>query len=175
MDPNLNYPFNRRCFFTPQETLSIPLSGIVLWRGIFQSVRPAIGRMIANIDLSTGMMFKEGPLINLCLDFLGRDPARPDPRYLASVNGLNDHDRLRLSKFLLNAQVTIRQRSGERRYSIKGLTREGADSITFKNDTTGVTQTIQQYFHSLNIQLRYPTLICVQVRSSSIITLTNLY
>jgi len=167
MDPNLNFPFNRRCFFTPQETFAIPLSGIVLWRGIFQSVRPAIGRMIANIDLSTGMMYKPGPLINLCLDFLGKDPANSNPRFLATENGFRDQDRLRLSKFLLNAQVTIPQRSGERRHTIKGLTREGANTITFTNDA-GVTQTVQQYFQSLNIPLRFPTLVCAQVRTYSI-------
>jgi eukaryotic translation initiation factor 2C len=30
----------------------------VLWRGYFQSVRPAPGRMVINIDISTGTMFK---------------------------------------------------------------------------------------------------------------------
>jgi len=56
MEPNLIYPFNARSFFTELETRDIG-GGIVLWRGYFQSVRPAVGRMVINFDMSTGAMY----------------------------------------------------------------------------------------------------------------------
>ena len=77
-EPFLKYPFNVRSFFTREDQRDIG-GGIVLWRGYFQSVRPAVGRMLINIDISTGMMYKPGPLIGLCLDFLGKN----NPDFLA--------------------------------------------------------------------------------------------
>jgi hypothetical protein len=50
----MKYPFNIRSFFTDQECKRIG-GGLELWRGYFQSVRPAIGRILINIDISTGM------------------------------------------------------------------------------------------------------------------------
>jgi eukaryotic translation initiation factor 2C len=54
MEPTMKYPFNIRSFFTDQECKRIG-GGLELWRGYFQSVRPAIGRILINIDISTGM------------------------------------------------------------------------------------------------------------------------
>ena len=58
MQPNLQWPFDKRSFYTNQEQRDIG-NGIVLWRGLFQSVRPASGRMLIDIDISTGYMYKE--------------------------------------------------------------------------------------------------------------------
>ena len=71
MEPSVRYPSNKYCFFTAQETRSIG-AGIVLWRGYFQSLRPAIDRMLINIDISTGAMYRSGGLIDLALEFLGK-------------------------------------------------------------------------------------------------------
>jgi eukaryotic translation initiation factor 2C len=77
MQPTMLYPFNIRSFFTDRETkcscfplhpqsVLIPSrctalgGGMVLWRGYFQSVRPAPGKMVINVDISTGLMFKVG-------------------------------------------------------------------------------------------------------------------
>ena len=72
MEPNLKFPFNVRSFFTPSETADIG-SGIVLWRGYFQSVRPAMKSMLINIDISTAAMYKSGSLLKLCLEFFGKE------------------------------------------------------------------------------------------------------
>ena len=91
MDPNLKYPFNVRSFFTEQGKKAIG-SGLELWRGYFQSVRPAPGRMLINIDISTGTMYKPGQLIDLCLEFFGRPG---NPNILAPSKGLPERERLR--------------------------------------------------------------------------------
>jgi len=95
------YPFNIRSFFTPDEIKDIGM-GIVLWRGYFQSVRPAVGRMLVNVDISTGTMYKPGNVLDICLELLGlkyRDIAA------LHAGNLNQRDALQMSRFLLNVRV----------------------------------------------------------------------
>ncbi|KAH9943477.1 argonaute-like protein [Epithele typhae] len=75
MEPSMKYPFNVRSFFTKQEMKNIG-GGIHLWRGYFQSVRPAIGKMLINVDISTGAMYMPGPLISVALEFLNKIPGQ---------------------------------------------------------------------------------------------------
>jgi eukaryotic translation initiation factor 2C len=102
MGPIQKYPFNRRSFFTDQETKNIG-GGIVLWRGYFQSMRPAIYRMLVNVDISTGPMYKPGPLMDLALESLGM-AGKPDR--LAPHRGLPDRERMRLQQFISGLKVT---------------------------------------------------------------------
>lgn len=104
MEPSLKYPFNVRSFFTNRETKDIG-GGIELWRGYFQSVRPAVGQMLINVDISTGTMYKPGPLIKLCLDFFGKDNAA----ILAPSRGLPERERIRLQRFLTGIRVITKQ------------------------------------------------------------------
>ncbi|KAG1840438.1 hypothetical protein F4604DRAFT_1690775 [Suillus subluteus] len=70
MEPTMKYPFNIRSFFTDQEMKDIS-SGLVIWCGYFQSVRPTIRQLLVNVNISTGIMYKAGNLMDLCLMFLG--------------------------------------------------------------------------------------------------------
>ena len=167
MEPNSKYPFNVRSFFTDQETKAIG-NGIVLWRGYFQSIRPGIGRMLVNIDISTGMMYKPGPLINLALEFLGRD----NPNVLSPTSGFPDRERLRLQKFLAGVRITTPQKNGDRPQTprvIKKLSQAGADTISFTMSSTGQTMTVANYFRTqLNRPLRFPKIICAETSSGAL-------
>jgi len=162
MEPNSRYPFNVRSFFTNQEVKNIG-GGIELWRGYFQSIRPGMGRMLLNIDISTGMMYKSGPLIGLALDFFGRN----DPGILSPASGLPDRERLRLQRFLAGVRVTTPHTNGTRPAHarvVKKLSTAGADSTSFTISSTNQISTVAQYFHNLfNRPLRYPKLLCVEV------------
>jgi len=46
-------------------------SPFLLHRGFFQSVRPTVGQLTMNVDVTTGVMFKGGPLIDVCMAILG--------------------------------------------------------------------------------------------------------
>jgi eukaryotic translation initiation factor 2C len=70
MLPRKKYPANSRSFFTPEGRESLG-SGIEVWRGYFQSLRPSIGRLLLNVDISAAAMYRSGPLIDLCMEFLG--------------------------------------------------------------------------------------------------------
>lgn len=169
MGPNLRYPFNVRSFFTDRETRDIG-GGIVLWRGYFQSVRPAIGRMVINIDISTGAMYMPGPLIDLALAVLGQG----SPNALAPRKGLPDRERIRLQRFItpgLKITTTYDQRDpnqAPRPRGIKKLSKVGAQDLTFEL-TGGQTTTVADYFRGkLNRPLRFPDVICVEVCMSRV-------
>jgi len=164
MAPNLRYPFNVRSFFTDRETRDIG-GGIVLWRGYFQSVRPAIGRMLINVDISTGAMFMPGPLIGLALAHLNLN--RPDA--LAPRRGLPDRERVRLQRFITGLKITTSYvqhepgRQGPRPHVVKKLSKEGARDLSFELDN-GRRVTVAEYFQGvLGGPLRHPDVICVGV------------
>ena len=163
----MKYPFNVRSFFTDRETKDIG-SGIVLWRGYFQSVRPSIGKMLINVDISTGTMYKPGSLIMLCLDFLGR-PSSSNPNLLAPKKGFPDRERIRLQRFLRGIRiVTIHvDESGHVHRTprvVKTLSTAGANDLSFPLQEGG-TQTVAEYFRRTqnNQPLRFPDVICVEV------------
>jgi eukaryotic translation initiation factor 2C len=157
----LRYPSNARSFFTDQETRPIG-RGVVLWRGYFQSVRPAINKILINIDISTGAMYQPGDFIALGLDFLGQGGR---PNALAPRHGLPDRERLRFQNFISGIKVTTPYRvhdpDGHR--LVKGLTRESARDRRFEIGD-GETMSVMEYFQNqLNIPLQFPDLICVEV------------
>jgi eukaryotic translation initiation factor 2C len=170
MEPTMKYPFNVRSFFTDRETKDIG-GGLVLWRGYFQSVRPAIGRLLVNVDISTGTMYKPGPLLDLCLDFLGR-PGQHN--ILSPRRGMPDRERIRLQRFVSGVRIMTTY-SGERVRKtprvIKKLSSAGASDLSFSM-RDGTTMTVAQYFQKLlNRPLRFPENICVEVSSGALLPL----
>lgn len=167
MEPTSRWPFNSRSFFTDQETKNIG-SGIVLWRGYFQSVRPAIGRMLINIDISTAAMHQAGSLLTLCLNFLGQNPA--NPQVLAQTSGFPDRERARLQRHITGIRITTTNTPQQGRLTnprvIRKLTGPGANALSFTT-REGQTQTVAQYFQrTYNKPLRFPTIPCVEVSFS---------
>ena len=163
MEPSLHYPSNKNSFFPIQEPRPIG-GGIELWRGYFQSVRPAIGRMLINVDISTGVMYRFGSFIDLALDFLGRAGT---PNALSSHHGLPDRERLRLQQFISGIKVaTPHLQNPNRLRLVKKLTRDSARDHTFETGD-GQTMTVLEHFRDiLNITLQFPDLICVEVRTT---------
>ena len=164
----LQWPFNVRSFFTSDETRAIG-RGVVLWRGYFQSVRPALGRLLINVDISTGAMYKRGPLIEVALEHIGAQ----DVRALAQApqGTLNDRQRWMLQRFLAGLRVTVLQANGQRGRvprTIKGVTNVSATHHMFTPRGGGAPRSVAQYFAQTNNRpLRYPNIICVVVRQRS--------
>ncbi|KDR77481.1 hypothetical protein GALMADRAFT_266956 [Galerina marginata CBS 339.88] len=175
MEPNQNHPFNKRAFFTSADRRAIG-GGIELWRGIFQSVRPTIGQLVVNIDITTGAMYKEGPLIPLCIELLGRPLTTPPALLLSPVdaNGRRKPNYAkdvlsRLKKYLVGLRVLVRT-TGSKPRTIRGLSEEGANTLSFQMREGG-TMTVSQYFHSVGLPLQCPTIICVQIGAKAMIPL----
>ncbi|RDX49272.1 argonaute-like protein [Lentinus brumalis] len=171
MQPSLDYPFNIRSFFTNRETKDIG-GGIVLWRGYFQSVRPAIGRLLINVDITTGFMYKPGSMLDVALDFLGR---QRDPNLLAPSRGFPERERLKLQRFLSGVRVLMQipgrappaGPASRNPRPVAKLTPVGANQLAFTN-RDGVTLTVAQYFKTAhNYTVRYPDVVCVQFASGA--------
>lgn len=170
MQPTLDYPFNVRSFFTDREKKDIG-NGVILWRGYFQSVRPAMGKMLINIDISTGAMYKPGPLLDLCLDFFGKGQ---NARLLAPTAGFPERERLRLERFISGLRVVTTNTNaprGRTPRAIRKLSSAGASSLSFTLREGG-TMTVAQYFQrTYNRPLRYPDVICAVVGNGALIPL----
>ncbi|KAK7689674.1 hypothetical protein QCA50_007469 [Cerrena zonata] len=167
MEPTIRYPFNVRSFFTKDERQDIG-GGLELWRGYFQSVRPAIGKMVINLDISTGVMYRAGPLIELCLQFLGKDKAA----VLSPTQGFPERERLRLQRFVSGLRITspFGPQAGRPR-GIRKLTAAGASALSF-TPRDGPATTVARFFQqTYNRQVRYPNIVCAELASGAIIPL----
>lgn len=183
MQPSLDYPFNVRSFFTAAETRDIG-AGIVLWRGYFQSVRPALNKMLINVDISTGAMYKPLSLMALCLDFFGRPHNNGNPNVqqasvMAPRRGLPDRERVRVQRFVSGVRVsnTYKARNQDggpaagRARTVRRLTKEGASDLSFTGDD-GQQITVANYFRQLlNRPLQFPEAICAELNTKAIIPL----
>ncbi len=159
MDPNLKYPFNVRSFFTEQGKKAIG-SGLELWRGYFQSIRPSQNMMYVNVDIATGVMYRAGSLLELCLEYLqlARDPNLLSPRRL------DDRDRIRLQRFVTGMRVETRYTGRSKMLVIRRLTAESASSSMFAT-RDGVSKSVANYFKvDLQVPLKFPDVICIEVR-----------
>lgn len=171
MAPAKCYPVNfyTRSFLTSRETVDIG-RGIVLVRGVFQSVRPAMHRMLIKVDTSTTATYKPGRLIDLSLEVLPAEIASKGPLSLSPARGLPEPERIKLQSFLSGVRVNInipgRPSTGRRpARTIKRLTTVGADQLSFTT-RDGRIVTVAQYFKErYNYHLQFPDIVCVQVRS----------
>ncbi|KAF8974495.1 argonaute-like protein [Flammula alnicola] len=170
MEPTMKYPFNVRSFFTDRETKDIG-GGLQLWRGYFQSVRPGIGQMLINIDISTATMYKSGPLLRVCLDFLRKD----HPSQMSKQN-LPERDFLRLQRFISGIRIITAQPGAGGRVTqtprvIKKLTRVSAREEMFALREGG-TISVADYFRQIqNRPLQFPDIFCAEVGSGAKIPL----
>jgi eukaryotic translation initiation factor 2C len=171
MEPSLRYTTKRNSFFTNHGERPIG-GGIVLWRGYFQSLRPAIERLLINVDTATGTMYRSGKLIDIALQFLGKETPNALAPQRGAQRGLPDRERLRLQQFLSGVKVTTpyRTRDPDKRRFVKKVTRESARERTFEIGD-GETMTVAEYFQNqLNIPLQFPDILCVEVCTTLILS-----
>ena len=132
--------------------------------GYFNLFAPTIDKIVLNVDLKAGVMYKAGPLVMLCLDFLGKDVNSNPVVFLSPGNFLRGC-RHELKKFLMGLRIHVRS-TGNKTRSIAGLSEQAASSISFP--LNGIQTTVAQYYASIGLPLRYSGLICVQVCTSPI-------
>ena len=165
MEPTLNpdYAFNIRSFFTAKETKDIG-NGLVLWRGYFQSIRPAANRMLINVDISTGVMYKAGNLLELCREFI----SHRDPNALAPRRGFPDRERVKLQRFITGIRVFTRNPDTglvdrTRARTVKRLSSAGASELTFSLRDGGQMTVAQYFLKTYKRPLKFPDVLCAEV------------
>ncbi|KAJ7670048.1 argonaute-like protein [Mycena polygramma] len=170
-DANLSAGKKRQIFYTALDVKELG-SGIVLWRGYFQSLRPAVNRLLVNIDVSTGAMYRAGSLIEVCCEYLkSRSSAEP-----MAVTDLmhqlqtSEHVRQRLTRFIEDVRVEWR-RIGTKEdmlvRTVKGVTRAGADQEIFTLRDGRRMSVAKYYLQTAGEPLTYPGLQCVQVGNTA--------
>ncbi|KAG2013567.1 argonaute family member [Coprinopsis cinerea AmutBmut pab1-1] len=158
MQPILSHPFNTRSFFPGTERKDLG-EGLEAWRGLFQSVRPSFDRIFVNVDISTGIMHKGGPLEEHLLAILrgrrrveGKTGLRAktlDPQCLRflerSVNGIR--------VIVMIPGATPRERV------LKGLTSKDSSAVFLMPDKTKIS--VAQYYQTVGNGSIVPLEFCV--------------
>ncbi|KIN94492.1 hypothetical protein M404DRAFT_381554 [Pisolithus tinctorius Marx 270] len=70
--PNLKYPNNIKSFFTKDAGRVTLGGGLEAWKGFYQSVRPTHNQLLVNVDVTCGVLYQEGRLIDVALALLGQ-------------------------------------------------------------------------------------------------------
>jgi eukaryotic translation initiation factor 2C len=66
--PSLLYTTVGRCFYTPDSAAPIA-NGAQLWQGFHQSIRPTLGHMLINLDVSATAFYQPGECsLHFCMD-----------------------------------------------------------------------------------------------------------
>ncbi|KAJ3124783.1 hypothetical protein HK098_000874 [Nowakowskiella sp. JEL0407] len=154
--PSLLFTPIGRCFFSREG--SSPISGgAELWQGYFQSLKPASGQMLLNIDLASTAFFEPGLVIETVAKILGK--RSPDE----IRQHLSERERNKILKSLKNVKVICTHRpSNRRRWKITGITEYPCDHMSFPFE--GRDQNVVMYFRNrYNILLQYSHLPCLIV------------
>ncbi|KAG9122255.1 hypothetical protein FRC07_001456 [Ceratobasidium sp. 392] len=159
---NSNYPLKGSSFFMDIPSVSRNLTkGLTLYRGFFQSVRPAVDRMLVNIDVATGVVFQPLTVLDFAQLFLGlRDPRQ--------TSELSENQLMSLTRILKGINVVPTggrpPKSGKphRPKSVKSIDRRGAASFMF--DRNGTQISVQQHMQEQHgFRLQFPKAPCVIV------------
>ncbi|THU91564.1 argonaute-like protein [Dendrothele bispora CBS 962.96] len=160
-DSIINHPFNVRSFFPINRNRASVGYRFDLVRGYFQSVRPAIGKLLDTVDTSTGLS-----LFEVAFDFFNVPPDKRNPLMFSSQGGFDWRKQLSLQRFLTNVRVSIVP--SNRIVTIARLSEEGADQFRFPLRGGG-KRTVAQHFHQQNRPLQYPSVFCVMNSKGSAI------
>ncbi|KAK1235216.1 hypothetical protein PQX77_001568, partial [Marasmius sp. AFHP31] len=173
-DPILRgFAFNTRSFFpNTDDTLSDSRMGLQFGRGIFQSIRPTLGKVILNTDITTAMFYRYGALTTLCTEYL---QAPDNPEFLSPTRGLPDRERIRLQRFVTGIRARVvtstTPNAPVKTITIAKLTDVSAREFVF-TQRDGKKTTVASYFQKAhNKSLRYPDIICALTASGAAIPL----
>ncbi|KAI8923006.1 Piwi domain-containing protein [Entophlyctis helioformis] len=156
--PSLLFTTVGRCFYTP-DAAAIIANGAQLWQGFHQSLRPARGQMLINLDVSATAFYQPGPLVEMIAKLLGRNNAAE----LRSP--LLDKDRIKLERTLKNIKILVTHRGHLRRkYRIQRLTQTPANRTLFPLNDSGIEESVANYFlQKYGRQLYFAHLPCIVV------------
>ncbi|TDL22764.1 Piwi-domain-containing protein [Rickenella mellea] len=163
----LNHPaHDRRSVYHEAGKKDID-GGLQIWRGYFQSVRPSIGRLLVNVDISSAIMYPAVGLMQLVQMHLKiSDGRRLEELGVAPTMEL--HWR-KLKTFLKGLRVEVgKTRSGTARIkSIQGLEPRAGH---YQFDKDGEVMTVMHYFQRIkNRSLTHPNIPGIRVGRGDVI------
>lgn len=159
-EPAKHFPFNARYIYSPQGSVGVGPRGppVEIWRGYFMSIRPAMGRMVVNVDVSCGVFYRPGSLIDLISQFLGIQPAQ-----LAGLPTAKPREFRKAQRFVSGLRVQTLTVTGQTiMRSIRKLDERSANNVRF-TPREGASTTVTAYFQAHNARLQHPNLWGVEV------------
>lgn len=155
--PNLKYPNNVKAFFAKEVGYRKLGGGLDIWKGFYQSVRPAINRLLINVDVTSGVMYQEGRFIDVALSVLEQSDVRAlrlDPSSPAFR---------KLKSFFKNVFIGLEHLKLRKRRIADIIPRAGF--YEFKKDSDPNDMTVQQYYReTYNIHIKYPDIIGIALK-----------
>jgi eukaryotic translation initiation factor 2C len=158
--PSLDHVSKGRSFYIPPNGPNAFISGgLEVWNGFFQSVKPAAGRLILNVDVANTAFYSGGPLDEFLVRAL-------DARSINDLRrGIPDRDRRLLDRRLKNVKVRVTHRGDmKRKYRIAKLTPGSAQNTKFKLESGQVISVADYFAKQYNMVLNHPFLPCVEVQ-----------
>ncbi|KAI8899446.1 Piwi domain-containing protein [Globomyces pollinis-pini] len=154
--PSLRFTTVGRCFYTPDQAVQIA-NGAQLWQGFHQSLRPAFGNLLINLDVSATAFYQPGPVVDIMAKILNRSPK--------DTKLLNDRDRIRVEKAVRGLKIVVTHRGQIRRkYKITKLTNTDATTTMFTLNDSSTEESVQNYFlRKYSKKLLFPHLPCIVV------------
>ncbi|KAF9091483.1 argonaute 1 [Mortierella sp. AM989] len=162
-------------FFTPEGKQ--PLNGpLEVWRGFYQSARPAVGKMMINLDISATAFYQSGPLIEIIIKILGFR----NPNDLGRTSPPINWEKVEKAIKGLRVLLTHREKS-KKSFKVLKLIQKSARQYKFKvdsnkNDPQGnpiqVETSIEAYFQkTYGRKLQFPNLPCIAIGKTAIVPL----
>ncbi|KAF9048207.1 argonaute-like protein [Hymenopellis radicata] len=171
MKPFEEHPFHGRSFYTALGKGALGF-GLEVWQGYLQSLRPASGRLLINLDITAGVMYKEGTLAGLCIEYLNDRGIQRLNHLSPGHPGFTEYHRRKLVRFIIGMRIipTIgasgpKMRKGKP-VGVAALSREGASQIMF-NPNGGGALNVADYFRLQNQPLASPHTICIRTPSGA--------
>lgn len=156
MVPQKKYASNARSFFITDG--KAPLGGgLEVYRGFFQSLRPAIGRLLVNVDVSSAVFYSAGPLHFVCMDFLGL----PQAELNRPAQAFSPANKKKLESFLRTVKVVTRHTGHAKTHAVQGLGQPA--SVTFNHEQWGKITVANYFKRQYNVNLRSIAFPCVKV------------
>ncbi|KAI0074057.1 Piwi-domain-containing protein [Panus rudis PR-1116 ss-1] len=146
---------------TNPEESKLP-GGLVHLHGWFQSVRPAINKLLVNVNISNAVAYRHGPLIDLGIEFfMGMGKKVPDIRDLQRISEV---DAQKLTRYVTNVKVTVNVAGVKKPKAIKKVVLRAGK---FEFDKDGQLTTVAQHLWSkYNQTTRFPDLFGVRLGNS---------
>ncbi|RKP05373.1 Piwi domain-containing protein [Thamnocephalis sphaerospora] len=160
-NPSRQFVTVGRAFYIDERDSTRLPGGLVARHGLYQSVRPTPGRLMANVDVSATAFYDHGPMVELACRVLDCSNPRDIPRYMQGRMGHG-----RLDTFVKGIKFVVTHRGALRpSYKAGRLTKTDANSTTFPIGDTRQRQSVAEYFQQrYQMRLQFPNLPCIEVK-----------
>jgi eukaryotic translation initiation factor 2C len=147
-----------RSFYTGDDPKVID-GGCEVWIGYQQSIRPAQGRLLLNVDIAATAFISQQPLmdvINTCL-------RKPIEEMAKRRENLRRDDIAKINKKIKNLRVVVNHSNSNRGYPVNELSKETAHTKKFQMEDGRSISVFDYFLEKYNVRIQFADLPLVKV------------